>query len=370
MLQKQRNHQTSWHFHRLICLVASTLAFTVNGRCQAFVMAKASAEPSGSVSSLHTTLTPANPVIAQGIIEFPRTPSTFNSPAIIILPGISAPTPVNPPPEVPPAEVPPAELPPVDDPFPPVDESPPPFSLKDVRQSINLTLPSATEIPLLPELAFDRMYPGVAGQADLEVDGRRVDFYQFEGEENQQIVVVLRNSADARQNGSPLMPYMIVFDSTGKAMAGTIIPGQHRIATDDPLLPLDNQLALRLPKSGRYVVAVFTDPGQVGRYGIGWKQDETHYRYDQTLELTGVESEPAEMTGEAGQVVRIQATSYQFDPVVMLMDANGDIVAENDDDGGNYNAKLVVTLPADGIYRAVVTSADGQGQGLYRLMMR
>ena len=247
----------------------------------------------------------------------------------------------------------------------------PPPSLKSVRQSVNIPFPSEPEISSLTKLPFDKMHPGVAGQADAVIDGRRVDFYQFEGNQDQQIMVVLRNSEDARPDGLRLMPYVTVFDPNRKVIAATVVPGSYRIRTTDPLLPLDNQLALRLPQSGRYVVAVFADPGEVGRYGIGWKQDKIRFRYDEIRELTGAEStEPAEIIGKAGQIVRVEALSYEFDPVVTLVDANGKVIAEDDDDGGNYNARIDKTLPADGTYRAIVSSADGRGQGQYRLRMR
>lgn len=364
---------------KLICLAISTLAFTVNhARCQAFDRTTAS-EQFTSLSTPHPIEAPGNTVISQsfpipGVSSPPQLPS-----ALIRIPGI---TPIE---EIwedinPGGSTPAPEPEPGLEPLPPpygdsgsYEAMPPlrPFSLKDVRQSVNIALPTEAEIPLLTELPFDKMHPGVVGQADFAVDGRRVDFYQFKGEENQQIVVVLRNSDDNRQDGLPLSPYVMVFDPTGEVMAGTIIPGQHRIPTTDPLLPLDNQLALRLPQSGHYVVAVFTDPGAVGRYGIGWKQDETRYRYDELHELTDVESStPAEITGRTGQVIQIRAISYQFDPVVKLIDANGNVVAEDDDDGGNYNARIDITLPADGVYRAIVSSADGHGRGQYRLRMR
>lgn len=375
---KHKQQRKIFRSQKLLCLATSTLALVVNdARCQAFSRT-VNLEQLRSVSSPSSV--PANSVIAQGFDPPGPSSSDGVSPAVIKIPGI---TPIqeiweniNPGGSIGAPE--PERLPPDEDgasyeggaPYE-AEPAPRPFSLKDVRQSVSIALPPEEEMLSVTELPFDKMEPGVVGQADPNVDGRWVDFYQFSGEENQQIVVVLRNSNDSRPNGSPLSPYMMVFDPSGKVMAGTIIPGQYRIPTTDPLLPLDNQLALRLPQSGRYVVAVFADPGIVGRYGIGWKQDEAHYRYDEIHQLTDVESStPSEITGRAGQVVQIRAMSYEFDPVVKLIDANGNVIAEDDDDGGNYNARIDVTLPADGVYRAIVTSADGQGRGEYRLRMR
>ncbi|NJO79525.1 MAG: hypothetical protein HC827_14075 [Cyanobacteria bacterium RM1_2_2] len=246
------------------------------------------------------------------------------------------------------------------------------FSLKAVRQSVNIALPPEAELAALPELPLNKMLPGVVGQTDHEMDGRWVDFYQFEGDQDQQVVVMLRNSQDARPtNNLRLTPYAMVFDPNGQVMAATVIPGSYRLSTPDPLLPLDNQLALRLPQSGRYVVAVFTNRGEDGRYGIGWNQDNHRFPYDEIHELANAGFKPpVEITGKANQIVQIHAISYQFDPVVRLIEANGNVIAEDDDNGGNYNSRIEVTLPADGTYQAIVTSADGRQQGQYRLRMR
>lgn len=379
MFKKQSSHHRHLpYFRASVCLTTSALTLLINSMSDQ-VSASVNITDRLAKSLLYPVLTSDNLTIAQAIPPIPPN-LTIDSAAIIDIPGLPAPLPVYDPPIEPIQPLEPIE------PTGYIDEGldhsasdstggalppPIPFSLKSVRQSVNIALPSEPEASHLPELPFKKMYPGVVGQSDAEVEGRRVDFYQFEGTQDQQIVMVLRNSNDPRPNGLALMPYMMVFDPTGKVMAGTIIPGEHRIATTDPLLPLDNQLALRLPQSGRYVVAIFTNPGETGRYGIGWTQDATRFRYDETRELTSVEStEPAEITGKAGQVINIQASSYEFDPIVTLVDANGNVISRDDDDGGNYNARIDIALPADGIYRAMVTSVDGQGRGQYRLRIR
>jgi hypothetical protein len=375
MLNKRQNYYHSpSRFSLSVYLALSTIAFTMDGAtCQAFSNEKISKQSNLSSSN---SVQSGDLTIAQSIIPPVQSfiPILQASPAFLeIIPGLM-PMPV-------------VETAPVrevgysspeqldydnSEPLPGAEPLPIQtiFSLKAVRQSVDIILPSEEEIAALPELSFDKMYPGVAGYADQIINGRRVDFYQFEGTQDQQIVVVLRNSADDRPVGLPLMPYMMVFDPNRQIMAATVVPGSYRIPTDDPLLPIDNQLALRLPQSGRYIVAVFTNPGENGRYGVGWKQDETQFRYDEMLELTAVESAPTEITGKAGQAIQIQVNSYQFDPVVTLEDVNGNIIAKDDDNGGNYNARINVTLPADGVYRAIVSSANRSGQGQYRLRMR
>jgi hypothetical protein len=253
----------------------------------------------------------------------------------------------------------------------PAQVLPDPASQKPAHQSIAIALPLTPSS--LPELHLGRIHPGVLGQASTEIQGRRVNFYQFDGRENEQVVVLLRNSDDSRRDGLALTPYMQVFAPNGQPIAGVVVPGEYRIPTVDPLLPLDNQLPLRLPQSGRYIVAVFSEPGEIGRYAVGWQMDETLYRYDETHNLTANGSElidiPMEINGRVGEAVQIRAMSNEFDPHLTLVDANGRVIATDSDGDGNLNARITVRFPANGTYRVVVRSENSQ-DGQYRLTIR
>jgi tetratricopeptide (TPR) repeat protein len=82
---------------------------------------------------------------------------------------------------------------------------------------------------------------------------------------------------------------------------------------------------------------------------------------------------PAEATytfeGTAGQALTITLDSEDFDPVLLLLDSNGDEVAFNDDFGGSLNSKIIITLPADDTYTVVARSFAGDG-GDYDLVVR
>lgn len=61
--------------------------------------------------------------------------------------------------------------------------------------------------------------------------------------------------------------------------------------------------------------------------------------------------------GSAGDVVTITLTSSDFDPYVILLNANGDEIASDDDSAGDLNAQISgFALPEDGTYTIVVTS--------------
>lgn len=75
-----------------------------------------------------------------------------------------------------------------------------------------------------------------------------------------------------------------------------------------------------------------------------------------------------EFQGRAGQEVRIQLDSRDFDTYLILLDPSDRPIAENDDrTRGNTNAELTVTLPEDGTYRIVANSYDARGRGEYVL---
>jgi hypothetical protein len=55
--------------------------------------------------------------------------------------------------------------------------------------------------------------------------------------------------------------------------------------------------------------------------------------------------------GSAGQSVTIQVNSLEgSDPQAKLIDPRGQVIAQDDDNGGGHDALIVTTLPSDGVY--------------------
>ncbi|MGD1905420.1 MAG: tetratricopeptide repeat protein, partial [Leptolyngbyaceae cyanobacterium] len=72
--------------------------------------------------------------------------------------------------------------------------------------------------------------------------------------------------------------------------------------------------------------------------------------------------------GEAGQTVTIQLESSEFDTYLILTDAEGQALVENDDvSSGNFNSALTYTLPSSGTYNAIANSYDASGRGSYQI---
>jgi hypothetical protein len=71
--------------------------------------------------------------------------------------------------------------------------------------------------------------------------------------------------------------------------------------------------------------------------------------------------------GTAGQQVTIEMTSSEIDPYLILLNADGSELAQDDDSGGDKNAKITVTLPTDGTYTFLANSYEAGQSGNYQL---
>lgn len=82
---------------------------------------------------------------------------------------------------------------------------------------------------------------------------------------------------------------------------------------------------------------------------------------------------PAEKTynfeGTQGQQVTVVLNSDDFDPVLSLLDSQGNEVAVNDDFGGSLNSTIILTLPANDTYTVLARSYSGEG-GDFDLVIR
>jgi serine protease Do len=74
--------------------------------------------------------------------------------------------------------------------------------------------------------------------------------------------------------------------------------------------------------------------------------------------------------GKAGQQVTIEMSSNQVDSYLILLTQDGEELAQDDDGGGDKNAKIVVTLPTDGSYLLLVNSYESGEAGAYRLRLK
>ncbi|MFP4007562.1 MAG: pre-peptidase C-terminal domain-containing protein, partial [Spirulinaceae cyanobacterium] len=74
--------------------------------------------------------------------------------------------------------------------------------------------------------------------------------------------------------------------------------------------------------------------------------------------------------GRAGMRVDIQMSGRGLDPYLILIGPDGEEIAQDDDSGGNYNARIQVVLPRDGSYLIIANSYQGGESGAYILSAR
>ena len=74
--------------------------------------------------------------------------------------------------------------------------------------------------------------------------------------------------------------------------------------------------------------------------------------------------------GLAGQTVSVVMESLVFDPFLMLIASNGEVIGSNGDyKNKTTNAAFVITLPQDGLYSISATGLSDDSQGDYRVMV-
>ena len=71
--------------------------------------------------------------------------------------------------------------------------------------------------------------------------------------------------------------------------------------------------------------------------------------------------------GKAGQQIYIDMSSEQIDSYLILLNSNGQELAQDDDSGGEKNARIVITLPENGTYKLLANSYEAGDSGEYKL---
>ncbi|NES18619.1 MAG: serine protease, partial [Symploca sp. SIO3E6] len=71
--------------------------------------------------------------------------------------------------------------------------------------------------------------------------------------------------------------------------------------------------------------------------------------------------------GRAGQRVQIEMISEQINPYLILLNSQGQEIAQDNDSGGAANSRIVVTLPVDGVYLLMANAYEAGQAGSYRL---
>jgi hypothetical protein len=207
-------------------------------------------------------------------------------------------------------------------------------------------------------IAFGQSLEGVLEPGDsVSIDGPLEDRWTFEAPANGRVRVEMRSGDfDA---------YLIVLSPDGRQLA----------SDDDGLGDRDAVVSVRTPQAGRYTILAtsfgenqvsgsyrldliddagnYADPGRKANIATG-ETREGRLEEGDNSGTRGWQDEWA-FSGRAGQVVRVDVTSRQFDPYITLL-RDGVPVDSNDDGGEGTNARLTTTLPGAGLYTLVVSS--------------
>lgn len=74
-----------------------------------------------------------------------------------------------------------------------------------------------------------------------------------------------------------------------------------------------------------------------------------------------------QINGNAGQTMKIDLISDEFDPFLSLKNSNGQVLISDNDGGDSGNSKIAFILPDDGLYTLEVRSANFHTMGEYKL---
>ena len=210
------------------------------------------------------------------------------------------------------------------------------------------------------------------GSSVLPVDNSFFDLYAFEGKAGQRVQIDMTS----REIDS----YLILLDPNGDEVT----------QDDDGGGGPNSRIVATLPADGTYLLMANSyEAGQAGAYSL--KAEATSARAGNVVNQGGfilrqegiLGSDAAvlpsdgslykeyDFQGRAGQAVKIELASPDFDTYIALLDANGQLIDENDDASENDpNSTLTVTLPRSGVYRVIVNAYDKRGRGRYLLTIR
>jgi len=174
--------------------------------------------------------------------------------------------------------------------------------------------------------------------------------------------------------------YLWLYDSSGNLL-------EENDDYDDTSRSL---IIYEIPLDGTYTIEVTSySEGETGQYQISLLEGTdifpdrsvTAITYGDTLEgsltvtdgvsrlETGNFADDYTFSGSAGDVVRIDLTSSDFDTYIFLYDAEDNLLSFDDDFYSVSHSSIIHTLPMDGIYTVEVTSYDIHETGEYQLTL-
>jgi hypothetical protein len=160
-------------------------------------------------------------------------------------------------------------------------------------------------------------------------------------------------------------------------------PKAHLLIQDQGGRPINYDFAHKIFKpaqDGTYRFQVTTQPGIAGKYLLGVKPlaidqilppgvhlvgpgglaiTDSLNQNDPNDKVRGTPCKIFQVKFDAGKTYTIDMMSRQMDSYLRLEDANGRPLAEDDDSGGNLNARIRFPAVEEGVYRIITTTCGG-----------
>ncbi|MGD8727014.1 MAG: caspase family protein [Gemmatimonadales bacterium] len=213
----------------------------------------------------------------------------------------------------------------------------------------------------------------LAAGDDTLRSGEYVDFYDFQGQPGQQVVIDLTSD--------DFDTYVILKDPTGE-----------QEENDDADRPGHSRLEAELNETGTYRVMVTSyEVGETGSYELAitagvatassaGSRDVTTLRLGESRagQLSEGDSQLDNgeyhdiyvFDGQAGQHVAVDLTSSQFDTYLILLTPSGEDIQNDDYAGSRSRSRIDLTLQESGRYRLVATSYGAEETGAYEIAVQ
>ncbi len=201
--------------------------------------------------------------------------------------------------------------------------------------------------------------------SNLLPDNSYFNVYTFEGRAGQRISIAM--------NSRQVDAYLLLYG-----------PNQEYLGENDDIGDSRNaRLEITLPADGTYFVfANSYGASEQGQYDLSISSlvgNDSNYLLSESGTLSNQDSRLRDNSlydeyffrGQQGQNVTITLTSQDFDTYLLLIDDQGNKIAENDDlSQTNSDSAIRIALPYTGEYRVIVNAYDQRGQGQYQMRVQ
>lgn len=201
--------------------------------------------------------------------------------------------------------------------------------------------------------------------SNLLPDNSYFNAHIFEGAAGQRIsIAMLSNQID---------PYLLLYGPNQEYLGENDDSGNSRNARLEVTLPTDGTYFIfansyGASEQGSYELSV----SSLGNSSNGYLLSERGTLNNQDDRLTDNSLYDEYLfSGQQGQDITITLTSQDFDAYLLLIDDQGNKIAENDDSAQNdSNSTIRIKLPYTGRYRVIVNAYDQTGQGHYQMSVQ